>query len=97
LDEEYENLGWEVKDNVKMKPSEYFRRQCYISIEPSEAYLSEIIQYIGEDNLLFGSDYPHIDHNPEILEKMVGLQEQLSKKTVQKILWDNPMRFYGIN
>jgi predicted TIM-barrel fold metal-dependent hydrolase len=96
LDEEYENLHWEVKDNVKMKPSEYFRRQCFIEIEPSEPYLAQIIQYIGSDNLLFGSDYPHVDHKPHVVEAAVALQEQLSRETVQKLLWDNPVRFYGL-
>jgi predicted TIM-barrel fold metal-dependent hydrolase len=95
LDEEYKELHWEVKDNVKMKPSEYFRRQCFIAIEPSEPYLADIIQYMGSDNLIFGSDYPHMDHKPDIVEKAVALQEQLSKETVHKILWNNP-RFYGL-
>lgn len=94
LDEEYNNLAWEVKDSVKMKPSEYFRRQCFISVEPSEPYLSEVIAYIGSDNLIFGSDFPHIDHRPDVIEEMVGLS--LPGKTLQKILWDNPMRFYGL-
>ncbi|MBE9224891.1 amidohydrolase [Phormidium sp. LEGE 05292] len=97
VDEEYENLHWEVKDNVKMKPSEYFRRQCFIEIEPSEPYLPQIIDYIGSDNLLFGSDYPHIDHKPDIVKEAVALEERLSRKTVQKILWDNPVRFYGLD
>jgi predicted TIM-barrel fold metal-dependent hydrolase len=97
LDEEYEQLEWEVKDNVKMNPSEYFRRQCYIAIEPDEPYLSCLIDYIGSDNLIFGSDYPHIDHKANIVDRVVGLEERLSKKTVQKILWDNPMGFYGMN
>ena len=96
LDEEYENLYWEVKDNVKMKPSEYFRRQCFIAIEPSEPYLSQIVQYIGSDNLIFGSDYPHMDHKPDVVEKAVALQEKLPRQTVQKILWDNAVRFYGL-
>ena len=96
LDEEYKNLHWEVTDNVKMKPSEYFRRQCFISIEPSEPYLSETIQYIGTDSLIFGSDYPHVDHKPDIIEEVVALEERLSKETVQKILWNNPAQFYGI-
>ncbi|MEC4813939.1 MAG: amidohydrolase family protein [Scytonema sp. PMC 1069.18] len=97
LDEEYKNLAWEVADHVKMKPSEYFRRQCFISIEPEEPYLEQIIQYIGSDNLLFGSDYPHVDHELDMSEKAVALQERLSQKTVQKLLWDNPARFYGLD
>ena len=96
LDEEYENLYWEVKDNVRIKPSEYFRRQCFISIEPSEPYLTQVIEYIGTDNLIFGSDYPHMDHKPDIFEQLVELEEHLSRETVQKIVWDNPRRFYGL-
>ena len=96
LDQEYKNLGWEVKDNVKMKPSEYFHRQCFISMEPSEPYIHEIINYIGSDNLILGSDYPHIDHEPDIMKEAVMLEEKLPKETVKKILWDNPRRFYGL-
>ena len=96
LDEEYEQLHWEVKNNVKMKPSEYFRRQCFIAIEPSEPYIPQIIEYIGADNLIFGSDYPHMDHKQNIVKEAVDLEERLPKETVQKILWDNPVRFYGL-
>lgn len=96
LDEEYENLHWEVEDKVKMKPSDYFRRQCFVAIDPGEPYLDQVVQFIGCDNLIFGSDYPHMDHKPDIVEKAVELQEKLSQKTVQKILWDNSARFYGI-
>ncbi|HEY9651046.1 MAG TPA: amidohydrolase family protein [Coleofasciculaceae cyanobacterium] len=97
LDEvEYKNLAWEVRDNVKMKPSEYFRRQCFISIEPSEPYLPQLLNYIGSENLIVGSDFPHMDHEPDVIMDAIALQEQLPKKTVQKILWDNPIRFYGL-
>ena len=97
LDEEYENLYWEVKDNVKMKPSEYFRRQCFVAIEPSETYIPQIIEYIGADNLIFGSDYPHMDHKANIVQKLVELEECLSKETLKKILWYNPRNFYGLS
>lgn len=96
-DLEYKNLAWEVKDNIKMKPSEYFRRQCFIACEPDEPYIQEIIKYIGEDNLLFASDYPHMDHEPEIVGELVELESRLPKRTIQKILWDNPVRFYGLS
>lgn len=96
LDEEYENLYWEVKDNVKMKPSEYFRRQCFIAIAPTEPYLPQIIEYIGADNLIFGSDYPHMDHQPNSVKTVLGLEAQLSQEIVQKIVWDNPNNFYNL-
>ncbi len=97
LDEEYENLHWEVKDHVKIKPSDYFRRQCFISIEPSEPYLAEMITHIGIDNLIFGSDYPHMDHQPDAIEKLLKLGPQLSQGALHQILWDNPSRFYGLS
>ena len=101
LDEEYECHHWEVKDNVKMKPSEYFRRQCYVTFEPSEPYIERIIEYIGADNLLFGSDYPHIhwkidSGSSESLDISGIFEERIPSATIHKILWDNPARFYGL-
>ena len=94
LDEEYKNLHWEVKDRVRLKPSEYFRRQCYIAVEPSEPYLPQIIEYIGSDNLIFGSDYPHMDHQPDTVKNVVKLEGKLSQQIVKKIVWGNPNRFF---
>lgn len=96
LDEEYKNLYSEVKEHVRIKPSEYFRRQCFISIEPSEPYLDEIIAHIGADNLIFGSDYPHMDHEPDVTKELVELEQKLSRATLSKIVWDNPARFYSL-
>jgi predicted TIM-barrel fold metal-dependent hydrolase len=96
LDREYADLRWEVADTVKMPPSDYFRRQCFIAFEPSEPYLVELLDYLGPDNLIFGSDYPHMDHQPTVVKEAVALQERLPQPIVQKILWDNPARFYGL-
>jgi len=97
LDREYEDLRWEIKDTVKIKPSEYFYRQCFIALEPGEPYLAQVLDYLGADNLIFGSDYPHMDHKPNVVTDAVNLEEQLSPEIVRKILWDNPARFYGLD
>jgi predicted TIM-barrel fold metal-dependent hydrolase len=96
IDQEYDNLHLEVQNHVKMKPSDYFRRQCFVAIDPSEPYLAQIIKYIGTDNVIFGSDYPHMDHQPDIVKTLLDLETQLSQETVQKILWDNTCRFYNL-
>jgi len=95
LDYEYGNLAMEVGDTVKMKPSDYFRRQCWVSFEPEEPYIPAVIDSIGEDRLLFASDYPHPDHPPDILDEVMELEGVLTKKVLKKILWDNPLAFYG--
>ena len=98
LDREYEDLKWEIGDRVKMKPSEYIRRQIYISLEPSEAlYLPHIIELLGSDRLLIGSDYPHVDFDPTVMYDMADLEGTLSAQTIRKIFWDNPCQFYGID
>ncbi|CBN54736.1 MULTISPECIES: amidohydrolase family protein [Kamptonema] len=56
-----------MSDRVKVLLSEYFRRQCFIAVEPTEAYLGQIIDRIGADNLIFGSDYPHMDGQLDIV------------------------------
>jgi predicted TIM-barrel fold metal-dependent hydrolase len=95
LDEiEYKSSYVEVKDFIKMKPSEYFQRQCFVSAEP-EPYLGDIISYIGKDQIIFGSDYPHPDHGPDIMDELIELENLVTKPVLQEILRENPYRFYG--
>ena len=96
LDREYHDLEWEVRGNVTMKPSDYFRRQCFVSIEPTEPYLGPLMDFIGADNIIIGSDFPHMDHDPNVLKDALALETTLSRAVVQKLLWDNPRRLYAL-
>ena len=44
-----------------MKPSEYFRRQCFLGIEADERPARYYVDWFGDDNLVFSTDYPHGD------------------------------------
>ncbi|WP_437290439.1 amidohydrolase family protein [Sorangium sp. So ce406] len=97
LDEvEYRHLAGEVAPHVRQAPSAYFRRQCFVGLEPDEPYLTEVIPRIGEDRLLFGTDYPHPDHDEGLVGQALALRDRLPGEVLRKILWDNPARFYGI-
>ncbi len=96
LDEEHRNLHWEVSHNVRALPSEYFRRQCFIAMDPSEPGLAQCIRDIGPNCVIFGSDYPHMDHQPDIVGKALALADQVGEETLRAILWDNPRRLYGV-
>ena len=96
LDREYHDLKWEVQDHVKMPPSDYFRRQCYVAVEPTEPYLPQLLDFIGADRILIGSDFPHPDHDPDVMKDAIALEDRLSRSVVTKLLWDNPSRFYGV-
>jgi len=59
--------------------------------------LPYIINSVGDDNLMIGSDYGHSDTSSE-LEALRSLRESgaLPARTIEKILDDNPRRLYGI-
>lgn len=60
---------WLLKDEVPeltLAPSEYMRRQLYFSTQPIEeppnpAALLQVFEAVGEDRVMFSTDYPHFD------------------------------------
>ena len=44
-----------------MRPSDYFRRNCWISVEADEETVPQFIDRFGDDRLIFSTDYPHGD------------------------------------
>jgi predicted TIM-barrel fold metal-dependent hydrolase len=95
LDEfEYRQVGGEVCEHVRLKPSEYFRRQCFVGIEPGEPHLLATLQWAGEGNVIFGTDFPHFDRDEAIVGQALKLQETWPARTLGKLLWDNAACFY---
>ncbi|WP_298772488.1 amidohydrolase family protein [uncultured Shewanella sp.] len=85
-----------VDENIKMRPSAYFKRQCWVTLELGEPCLSEVINVIGHKKLLFGSDFPHPDHQHF---STLDMQEQLCELTAQErldILENNGRDFYEL-
>jgi predicted TIM-barrel fold metal-dependent hydrolase len=71
--------------------------RIYVACEADEdiPYLAE---FIGEDNLLIGSDYGHNDPAEEkALVQTMRSREDLSPGLVEKIFSDNPKRFYALD
>ncbi|KZN43013.1 hypothetical protein N474_15740 [Pseudoalteromonas luteoviolacea CPMOR-2] len=91
----YPSLKNEVKENIKQLPSEYFERQIWLAIEPDELMLKESIQHIGAHKLLFGSDFPHMDHESDNIQEVQKLENQIGKGSVDKILGLNALDFFG--
>jgi uncharacterized protein len=79
-----------------MAPSEYFKRQCYVSVEPDEAPARYMVEQFGADQIVFSTDYPHGDSRyPAAVESFLELP--LSDEAKRKILWDNCARFYSVS
>ena len=78
-----------------MAPSEYFKRQCFASAEPDEEPVKYVVDYLGNDRLVFSTDFPHGDSKfPEAIDSF--LQLPISDDDKRKILWDNCAYYYGI-
>jgi hypothetical protein len=60
LDEQVESFGGFCPD-LKLRPSEYFARQCAISFEVDERTLPALAPFVGAERIVWGSDYPHHD------------------------------------
>jgi predicted TIM-barrel fold metal-dependent hydrolase len=96
LDEGWEREGDIWAQNLTMKPSDYFKQQVFVSVEPDEAGVRYVIDYIGTDRLVFSTDYPHGDSKyPHAVESF--LQLEISEDAKRKILWDNCAEFYQVN
>lgn len=94
LDEHYEWTGWEHPE-LKMKPSEYFKRQCFVSAECDEWPARYAIEAGLTSSLVFSTDYPHPDSKfPQAVEQFLG--QDFPDDAKRRILWDNCMRLYAL-
>jgi predicted TIM-barrel fold metal-dependent hydrolase len=97
----FDRLDTEYHDRARvlgfsMKPSDYFRRQGSVTYQQDQ-YLEPIVPLIGEDNIIWGADYPHPDcvwpNSRQHLDKnLSGLPERVR----QKITRDNVVKLYDL-
>ena len=100
MDEHWEHEGHGQAKTTKEKPSFYFKRQCWASCEAGEELAPVFIEHVGEDYLTIATDYPHSDCIGKFPDRTVGdltKNNHISAEARRKILWDNPVRLYGLN
>ena len=96
LDERSELRKELASEPLSLKPSEYFLRQCFISVDVDEDIVADVIRRIGDDNIVISTDYPHADsHWPHAVDSFMAIGD-LRTDSQKKILWDNCARLYGI-
>ena len=95
---EHMDLEWEdqFKDlTLTMKPSEYWRRQCYATYQ-SDPVGIRLLDFLGEGNIMWGSDFPHPDgiwpDSDEFVARELG---DLPQATQHKITCENAGKLYG--
>ena len=77
--------------------TEVFQQQCFISCEPGEKGISAFVDQLGDDCLVFASDYPHPDAVHDDVVGHIENRPELSQETKRKILRDNAMRCFRLD
>jgi predicted TIM-barrel fold metal-dependent hydrolase len=96
LDEHWE-LTPEQAPIIDRKPSEYFLSgRCFVGCDPDEKYLPHVIDALGEDIVVYASDYCHWDCKFPDTVKIVEERTDLSTSAKQALLDDNPRRLYAL-
>ena len=71
-------------------------KQLFVACQTDDD-LPYVLKYAGENCLMIGSDYGHADNASELLA-LAKLKEtsELDPRVIDKILYENPARFYGL-
>ena len=98
LDYEWTETDSKEEYALPMAPSEYFRRQVYGCFWFEKTAPKSLIEAIGEDNLLFETDFPHPTClYPGVQEYLDEITADWSPTTRRKILQDNAAALYKVD
>ncbi|HUY22766.1 MAG TPA: amidohydrolase family protein [Acidimicrobiales bacterium] len=96
LDEQAGSFGGFCPD-LRMAPSEYFARQCWVSYEVDERTLPALAPAIGERRIVWGSDYPHHDATfPGAVDALRRTMAPLAPEVQSMVLGGNAAELYGL-
>jgi uncharacterized protein len=81
----------------KLAPMDYVKKgNLYFSTEIEDALLPQVLELVGDGQIMFGSDMPHGDRE-RFAARMLQERTDISESAKTKILESNPIRFYGLS
>jgi len=86
--------GWKLLEG---RPSEYFHRQVWATFQDDAVGLAQL-SVIGEDRVMWASDYPHPDSTwPNSRQIIAAQMEGLSEATRRAVTRDNARALYRLS
>lgn len=98
LDHHADIYRWDVPD-LTMRPSEYFKRQCWMSFDTDESTLAftAVSPLVGSDRIVWASDYPHPDAKyPGTTKELREATRSLSPQQQARIFGGNAAELYSL-
>jgi len=90
LRERFDRRGKELPDDILGE------NNLYVTCEVTDD-LPYVMKAAGTDNLIIGTDYGHSDSATEIKAlRLLRDKKDIGPEIVDKILWHNPSRYYGL-
>lgn len=81
---------------MKLKPSEYWRRQCHATFQ-NDRIGAKLLDDIGIETVMWGSDYPHADTVfPDSQEFIQRQFSHLPDAIQRKVICENAGKFYRL-
>jgi predicted TIM-barrel fold metal-dependent hydrolase len=97
MDRHFDDQGFN-DSGLTTRPSELFRRNCWISFEPVEGSLKVLADYVGPNKIMWATDYPHPDGffpgAPDMVRQRIA---GLAPATQHGVLAGGAMGFYGLS
>jgi predicted TIM-barrel fold metal-dependent hydrolase len=99
LDYLYESKDFaHVRQVLPMKPSEYWQRQCFVGASSVSRAETDMRYDIGVENMMFGSDYPHVEGTwPRTYDWVRATLGGIPEPEQRMILGGNAARLYGFD
>ncbi len=97
MDDEFDKRGRAEAPALRTKPSEYLRSgSIYFSCEADEWLLPQALKLVGENQIVYASDFPHWDNSyPGSIDE-IRARGDITETQKRKILADNCRRLYGV-
>ena len=97
MDDEFDKRGRAEAPVLRKKPSEYVRSgSIYFSCEADEWLLPQALKLVGENQIVYASDFPHWDNSyPGSIDE-IRARGDITETQKRKILADNCRRLYGV-
>ena len=97
LHEHWEKRGDWIPNGWRSDPREYVARgQVYVSCEPDETVLPAVIDALGDEFILYASDYPHWDGEFPESTRPLRTRSDIRESSRRRILADNARRFFAL-
>ena len=96
MDEDYEWVKDRDAKHLTMLPSEYIKRNCYVTCEADEKRLAMAIEEIGEERICLATDYPHHDSVYPNTVSIIKARTDINDRQKQLILGENAARLLDL-